>query len=117
MVHAMRVFQMRELHEAIVHAEAGGQSIHLHNVIVNEKKAPLCFRQAVQRGENIAHLFDMDHDRLVETARDLGINVVLVERKGTSSQHIDLCGRPLRLAMEMAEEFLCAKNPDSEKTV
>lgn len=55
---SMKRFDMREIAGAIHHAEAGGQALHLHNVIVNRARAPACFVRAVERGEPIAHLFD-----------------------------------------------------------
>lgn len=100
----IKVFQALEIDEAIAFAAAGGQAIHLHRIIVSRAKAPRCFVQAVDRGEFIAHLFDQDRERLEGTARDCGVRVILVEREGTPYQHIDLCGKPLRLARQMADE-------------
>jgi hypothetical protein len=65
--------------------------------------------RAVERGEYIAHLFDQNLERLEKTARRLGINIVVIEKPGTDSQHVDLCGRPLRRALaEIGEEALGA---------
>jgi hypothetical protein len=100
----MRVFKDRELKEALAWAATGEQALHLHKIIVNRKKAPQCFVRAVDKGEYIAHLFDQDKQRLEETARDLGVRVILIEREGTPSQHIDLCGKPLREARFLCEE-------------
>lgn len=98
----MKVFKQMEVTEAKAHAMAGGQALHLHRIIVDEKKAPRCFVNAVKRGEDIAHLFDQDYLRLMKTARSLGVKVILVEHKGTPRQHIDLCGKPLEKARGMA---------------
>lgn len=100
----MRKFACLEIDEVLAHAAAGGQALHLHRIIVNRSKAPRCFVAAVDRGEDIAHLFDLDRDRLVETARRLGVRVVYVDRDGTARQHVDLCGAPLRKALAMCEE-------------
>lgn len=97
----MKVFQMMQLEEAVAYAASGGQALHLHRIC--GPKAPTCFKMAIRKGENIAHLFDMDVARLLGTAYRLGINHLLVEKRGTSHQHIDLCGGPLRKAMALAE--------------
>lgn len=93
-----------ELKEALAFAASGGQALHLHQIIVNRKKAPRCFVNAVDRGEDIAHLFDQDKDRLIKTAKQLGVRVILVEREGAKGQHIDLCGKPLTLAKERCND-------------
>lgn len=98
----MKVFQEREVAEALAHAAAGGQAIHLHRIIVDRRRAPRCFVQAVDRGEDIAHLFDRDEDRLVATVKRLGVRVVVVGRRGQPGQHVDLCGGPLRKALLLA---------------
>lgn len=95
-----------EIDEALTHAAAGGQSLHLHRIIVDRNRAPRCFVAAVDRGEDIAHLFDLDEVRLVATAKRLGVRVVYIDRAGTARQHIDLCGAPLRKAVAMCEASL-----------
>jgi hypothetical protein len=102
----MKRFACMEIEEAIAHAAAGGQALHLHRIIVDRQKAPRCFVQAVDRGEDIAHLFDQNELRLRVTARRLGVRVLVVERRGTPNQHIDLCGGPLKRALA-----LCQENP------
>ncbi len=99
----MRSFEFGEIDEALAYAANGGQSLHLHRIIVDRKKAPRCFVAAVDRGENIAHLFDLDRERLIKTCRRLGVSVVHVDRDGTDRQHIDLCGGPLKKAVAMCE--------------
>ena len=99
----MKVFLLREVEEAWAYADEGGQALHLHNIIVDYDKAPRCFVAAVERGENIAHLFDKDEARLIKTARRLGVRVILVERRGRHGQHIDLCGQPLKRAIAQCE--------------
>lgn len=100
----MKHFTVMEVEEAIEHAAAGGQALHTHRIIVDYDKAPRCFVAAVNRGEDIAHLFDQDYFRLVKTVRRLGVRVVVVEREGTPRQHVDLCGGPLRKALAMCDE-------------
>ena len=96
----MKVFQMRELDAAREHAASGGQALHLHRIVFPH--SPACFRAAVDRGEDIAHLFDQDEQRLITTARKCGVRVIKLEKKGTPSQHIDLCGTALRAARAIA---------------
>lgn len=98
----MRLFEAKEISEAIYWVLRGGQSLHLHTFIADRVKAPRVFVQAVDRGEQIAHLFDRDRARLEETARRFGVRIVAVEREGTSRQHVDLCGGPLRKAIAEA---------------
>lgn len=105
----MRQYKMMELREAVEYAEEGGQALHLHTIIGNRSKAPKCFVRAVDKGENIAHLFDQNKSRLIATAKKVGVpsRMVLVEREGTPHQHIDLCGTPLKNAIKLCD------NPDS----
>jgi hypothetical protein len=99
----VRVFRRNEILEAYAYAEAGGQALHLHRTIPDRGIAPRCFVAAVDRGRDIAHLFDRDRSRLVATARRLGVRVVCVDAGGTPRQHVDLCGSPLRKALAECE--------------
>lgn len=92
----LRVFAQRDVAAAKAHAAAGGQALHLHKIIPDRRRAPRCFVAAVDRGEFIAHLFDLDRERLIRTVRALGVRVIHVDRDGEPGQHIDLCGAPLR---------------------
>lgn len=98
----MKRFEQHQLREAYAHAEAGGQALHICNTrslgIHQKADVPRCFRES----EQFAHLFDQDRERLVRTARWLGVKSVYVDRPGTLGQHIDLCGFPLRKAIEKA---------------
>ncbi|WP_406698536.1 hypothetical protein V5E97_06605 [Singulisphaera sp. Ch08] len=96
----MRHFTVWDVDEAQDYALAGGQALHTHQIIVDYDKAPACFVRAVEKGEDIAHLFDQDRERLVQTVRSLGVNIVLIERKGQRGQHVDLCGSPLKRALK-----------------
>lgn len=96
----MKVFQEREVFLAYQHAAQGGQALHLHGFIMGA--APDSFRRDVERGKQIAHLLDQDMERLVTTARLLGVRWIVVEHQGTRRQHIDLCGEPLANALALA---------------
>jgi hypothetical protein len=100
----MRHFTDWQVEEAEEYATTGGQALHTHRIIVDRVKAPACFRREVDAGRDIAHLFDQDENRLIATARKLGVRVILVERRGTIAQHIDLCSGPLRRALKMCED-------------
>jgi hypothetical protein len=91
----MKQFEEDQVREAKAHAVAGGQALHLHTF--NDMGHPLFKRYSV-----IAHLFDQNKERLVKTARKLGVRVIVVEHEGEPGQHIDLCGKPLERAKAMA---------------
>ena len=100
-----RIFAAAEVGEAVAFAADGGQALHLHSIIPDRGRAPACFVREVDRGGQIAHLFDRDRSRLVRTVRALGVRVVVVvEREGTARQHVDLCGGPLRKARALFRE-------------
>lgn len=101
----MKQFSVLEIEQAIAYSMAGGQSLHCHQIIVGGPghEPPQCFVDAVNRGEMIAHLFDQDESRLRKTARALGVNIIVVERRGGKGQHIDLCSGPLRKAKAICE--------------
>jgi hypothetical protein len=98
----VKIFQQRELQDAFAHVAAGGQALHLMSGLFAylRRDTPRCFKGRAQ----IAHLFDQDRDRLISTARKLGVRVIKVERDGARGQHIDLCGQPLNRAISMAAE-------------
>ena len=81
---------MREFVAAYAHSKEGGQSLHLHTLSAGH---PLFKRYPV-----IAHLLDQDKERLIATAKSLGVRVIKIEHEGTIKQHIDLCGKPLERA-------------------
>jgi hypothetical protein len=97
----VNVFQHRELPAAYAHAAQGGQALHLlaGSFAYLRRDTPRCFRGHRQ----IAHLFDQNKARLVETARRFGVRVIRVEREDTHRQHIDLCGQPLERAIAEAK--------------
>lgn len=96
----MRVFGFYDVEEAIDYAAAGGFALHLHSVIVNRQTAPKCFVGEVDAGHPIAHLFHQSEPALVKAARDLGVRVIKVERRGRPGQHVDLCRGPMWKAIK-----------------
>jgi hypothetical protein len=96
----MKLFAHREIREARAYAEAGGQALHAWDPPRDEQGrnnwpgAPTCFRRSGQWG----HLFDMDTDRLIATARRLGVRAIMIHGQG-ARQHVDLCGQPLAKAI------------------
>jgi hypothetical protein len=99
----MRRFGPKEVREAKAHAMAGHQALHLHRHLGDRRTAPRVFVEAFDRGEFFAHLFDQDAARLIATARELGVRVVLIEDRFGPRQHVDLCGGPLRKALALCE--------------
>jgi hypothetical protein len=90
----LKLFEMRQLREAIEYSSQGGQALHVHTISSGHwlfKRYPV-----------IGHLFDQDRKRLIYLAGRLGVNVIKIEREGTPKQHIDLCGRPFELARQIA---------------
>ena len=98
----MKLFEERQLMEAYAHAEQGGQSLHLFTDPGIWPGAPNCFK----RSRKAAHLLDYDEQRLIATARRLGVRVIRIGRKGRRGQHIDLCGKPLQKARDEASQSL-----------
>ncbi len=82
-------------------ADEGGQALHVCNPDVTHwPEAPSCFKRSASEW---GLLIDMDFERLVVTARSLGVVVIAVSRRGVRGQHIDLCGGPLRKAKELCQ--------------
>lgn len=105
----MRSFTQREIAAARAYAVDGGQALHLFSGAIADairkvRRIPTCFRGR----RELAHLFDQDRQRLEQTARRLGVRVIKVEYPGTSSQHVDLCGKPLERAKAEAQ-LQCAR--------
>ena len=93
----MKIFEEMDIFAAYEHAESGGQAVHLCTGAAAHSGAPKCFKKT----NVFAHLIDMNIERLKATARRLGVNVIKVGRIGRRGQHIDLCGGPLRKAIEL----------------
>lgn len=91
----MKVFAMKQIREAREYSLQGDVALHLHTI---NSGHPMFKRYPV-----IAHLLDQNKERLIKTARKLGVRVIKVEREGEPFQHIDLCGKPFQRALAMAE--------------
>ena len=87
----MRRFLMQEMSTALEYAEGGGQALHVHTLTGRHR--------LFSKYHEIAHLFDRDEERLIMTAKRLGVQVIKVERRGEREQHIDLCGMPFIKAL------------------
>lgn len=98
----MKQFESRELDRAILYAMSGGQALHVHPFTQSGHRT---FRKYTEA----AHLFDQNTDRLVKTAKKLGVRVINIEHAGTNKQHIDLCAGPLQKAKESCNQ------PEEEK--
>lgn len=105
----MKRFATRELKAAYLYAEGGGQALHVISGTYAYLRpgAPAVFKNRTQ----IAHLIDYNTERLIQTARSLGVRVIKVERAQRTGQHIDLCGRPLARALERCRELELALIP------
>jgi hypothetical protein len=102
---AIVLFDQREhrqaAREALAYAEKGGQALHVWDPRSQPSQiaqAPRIFREQFPW----AHLIDHNLDRLVSTARRLGVRRTVVGREGDRGQHIDLCANPLYKAIAMA---------------
>lgn len=93
MMPRMRIYSFTEVAEAVSFALDGHQALHL----AGEHEVPGGVKTLT------AHLFDMDAERLEETARGLGVEKVQIEVAGSPKQHVDLWGRPLHHAIRRAE--------------
>ena len=94
------MFEEKEIWKAYEFAAAGGQALHLFNDSGVYPGAPACFKKS----REAAHLFDINTKRLIVTARQLGVRVIKIGRIGMPKQHVDLCGRPLKRAIEICEK-------------
>lgn len=92
----MKKFSMYQIMDAYKYSAEGGQALHVHSLTMGHP--------FFKRFSQIAHLFDQDRDRLVETARRLGVQKIRVEYEGTARQHIDLCGKPFDRAVAECED-------------
>lgn len=91
-------------------AAAGGQALHVFDSTWATRVRPL--RGAFRIYGVYAHLMDNDRDRLIKTARMLGVRKIVVDRVGRRGQHVDLCGAPLNRAIAQCEkEKPCPMNP------
>lgn len=91
-------FPLDKIHEAQDHADAGGRALIIHGGGYN---GPACFQNAKEIGK----ILDMNIDRLFQTARMLGVKKIKVDLKGKRGQHVDLCGKPLVKAKDLAASY------------
>lgn len=98
----MKLFQQRELKGAYAYAEMGGQALHVISGTYAYLRpgTPAVFKKQDQ----IAHLIDNNVERLMATARRLGVRVIKVERPQRTGQHIDLCRKPLERAITECQQ-------------
>lgn len=101
---SLRLFRSNEYLAALRYVAEGGQALHVWRPPLRDGKirwpgAPRVFL----RHREWAHLFDQNKERLIETAKKLGVNVIYIHKENTIKQHIDLCGCPLEKAKRMAE--------------
>lgn len=90
-----------EIYAAQAYAAEGKQALHVFRPQAYIRPdSPDCFRRA----KLAAHLFDQNIGRLRTTAEWLGVRRVKVEKEGKPGQHVDLCGKPLRKAIEYCAE-------------
>ena len=95
----MKLFSQRELLEAYAYAREGGQALHvISGRFGHAPGAPGVFLR--NQGE-MAHLIDHDIERLLCTAKLLGVRVLKVDRAGRVGQHVDLVGKPLARARDL----------------
>lgn len=92
----MKRFETRDILQAKAYALQGGQALHLHSFNSGHR--------LFKRYPVIAHLFDLDKERLIKTVRRLDVRVIKVEREGEVGQHIDLCGKPFERACNLASK-------------
>ena len=93
----MKRFDSRQVREAIEYAGDGGQALHVWNPGKSYPDAPACFNKS---RKGWGHLLDNDEERLVLTARRLGVRRIVVAQRGKRGQHVDLCGKPLKRAIK-----------------
>ena len=84
--------------QALQDAKNGEQALFTHWWI-GTRDAPPCFRGR----KFIGKLYDQNAARLEQTARGLGVRVIMIHHKGLPQQHVDLVGKPLEKAIERAE--------------
>jgi len=90
----------KQILDAYKFTASGGGALHLFHDPGVYPGAPPVFKKS----REAAHLLDQDLQRLREIAKALGVRVIKVSYEGTPKQHIDLCGRPLKRAIEICEK-------------
>jgi hypothetical protein len=100
----MKLFLTLQIRDAKAYAAAGGQALHVFNFgRQGWLGAPAVFQRHAAAGRPWGHLFDQDRERVIATARRLGVKRIVVHHPGTPQQHVDLCGKPLNVAIAECE--------------
>lgn len=97
-----RIFEEGEIREALAWSAAGNVAIHLHQIVF--PGSPRCFVSAVNRGEDIAHVFGIEEEELRTLAYQMGVRVIVIDRAGTPRQHVDMCAKPLKKLLALVRE-------------
>jgi len=87
----MKTFTTLQQREAIEYALNGGVALHIFPTGFGRKDMPRCFKV----GNEIGHLFCQSEITLKIIGKKIGIRKICIHHRGTRSQHIDLCARPL----------------------
>jgi len=95
----MKLFAQNQAKEAIRAAAEGELALHVWTGADRWPHAPQVFKATPLAG----HLLGQSHLDLVRVAMDLGVHLPAIQNGGTRTQHIDLCGAPLRRAIRMCE--------------
>ena len=98
----MKQFNSKQFREMASYVAQGGQALHVWFPKSSHYDAPACFNKTKENGWG--HLLDGNKKRLERTAKKLGVKGVVVSQEGKRGQHVDLCGRPLRKAIQKCKE-------------
>lgn len=96
----IKLFRSHDILKVSNHLQAGGIALHVWRGKCHHA-TPICF----MAGELWGHLMDLDMERLMATARRLGVQNIHVSKKGKRDQHIDLCKGPLHRAIREGEWY------------
>jgi len=95
----LKQFGTKQLVEAIAWAKEGHEALHVYRPGQLQPSRLDAFNNSATWG----HLFCQDREALIIAARHFGVQRVVIHHQGSDRQHVDLCGRPLELAIRMAE--------------
>lgn len=98
----LQLFSVREVKQAREHSMQGGQALHVWTPPAGGwPSAPAVFNR---KRKQWGHLMDQDAERLVATAKRFGVRKIVVSQEGKPYQHIDLCGQPLKRALQSCDQ-------------
>jgi len=95
----LKLFRMFQLDEAIAWAKEGQEALHVYRPGQLRPSRLDAFNNSATWG----HLFCQDREALIIAARHFGVQRIVIHHQGTDRQHVDLCGKPLELAIRMAK--------------